>query len=394
MQPLEKPKPTHKRNRSLALVDRNVTRDKDGKTIVPKSFDEKVKDFIATVKTIIRAPVYTGALVGRILDVLAFKGFFIFLPKYLQVQFGLPQHTISFYMGIIGVSGFAVGVVIGCVAMRMFKLQGRKAAAFVAACSTMAAVLSFLNASVGCRSVLSSLSDSSLANNGLFNSTCSSQCSCDGAPLYPVCNSRGQPFYSPCQGGCPLDESLSNDSPHKVFHDCACSNTTDKTLSRDYCDESVCKSKFVVYFINMAISGVFGGMGVIPAVLIILRSVPPIDRSISLGFQGFLVSLFATLPSPVIWGWIVDSACIRWNDICGDPSRGACSMYDTDLLRLRTHITYGCLRLISLLSDIWVFIFAKNLILTDEEPVAKENEDDIQEITTDCMVDKDRKFSM
>uniref|UniRef100_A0A9J2PMC3 Solute carrier organic anion transporter family member n=1 Tax=Ascaris lumbricoides TaxID=6252 RepID=A0A9J2PMC3_ASCLU len=395
-QPLQKAKPTHKRNRSLALVDRNVTRDKDGNTVVPKNFDEKVNDFISTVKTIIRAPVYTGALIGRILDVLAFKGFFIFLPKYLEVQFGLPQHVISFYMGIVGVSGFAVGVLIGSIAMRKFKLQGRKAAAFVAVCSTMAAILSFLNAAVGCKSVLSYLADYSVANNGLFNSTCNEGCNCDGMPLYPVCNQLGEVFYSPCQAGCPLDGTLATDSPHKVFKKCACSNTTDMLVSRDFCHESVCESKFLIYFINMAISGVFGGMGVIPAVLIILRSVPPIDRSISLGFQGFLVSLFATLPSPVIWGWIVDSACIRWNNVCGDPTRGACSIYDTDRLRLRTHITYGIMRLISLVSDVWVFVFAKDLILIDEEPVPDENanEEEMQEITSDFIVDRDRKFSM
>uniref|UniRef100_A0A915EG28 PIN-like protein n=1 Tax=Ditylenchus dipsaci TaxID=166011 RepID=A0A915EG28_9BILA len=51
----------------------------------------------------------------------------------------------------------------------------------------------------------------------------------------------------------------------------------------------------------MAISGIIGGMGVIPGVLIMLRSVPPKHRSVSLGFNGFLVSLFATLPSPIIW---------------------------------------------------------------------------------------------
>uniref|UniRef100_A0A914ZJ48 Solute carrier organic anion transporter family member n=1 Tax=Parascaris univalens TaxID=6257 RepID=A0A914ZJ48_PARUN len=395
-QPLQKAKPTHKRNRSLALVDRNVTRDKDGNTVVPKNFDEKVNDFISTVKTIIRAPVYTGALIGRILDVFAFKGFFIFLPKYLEVQFGLPQHVISFYMGIVGVSGFAMGVLIGSVAMRKFKLQGRKAAAFVAVCSTMAAILSFLNAAVGCKSVLSHLADYSVANNGLFNSTCNEGCNCDGMPLYPVCNQLGEVFYSPCQAGCPLDETLATDSPHKIFKKCVCSNTTDMLVSRDFCRESVCESKFVMYFINMAISGVFGGMGVIPAILIILRSVPPIDRSISLGFQGFLVSLFATLPSPVVWGWIVDSACIRWNNVCGDPIRGACSIYDTDRLRLRTHITYGIMRLVSLISDVWVFVFAKDLILIDEEPVRDENgkEEEMQEITSDCIVDKDRKFSM
>lgn len=40
--------------------------------------------------------------------------------------------------------------------------SGRKAAAFVAVCSTMAAILSFLNAAVGCKSVLSYLADYSV----------------------------------------------------------------------------------------------------------------------------------------------------------------------------------------------------------------------------------------
>uniref|UniRef100_A0A914RH37 Uncharacterized protein n=1 Tax=Parascaris equorum TaxID=6256 RepID=A0A914RH37_PAREQ len=291
-------------------------------------------DFISTVKTIIRAPVYTGALIGRILDVFAFKGFFIFLPKYLE------------FAGIVGVSGFAVGVLIGSVSS-----SGRKAAAFVAVCSTMAAILSFLNAAVGCKSVLSHLADYSLINSFHI------------PPIQPQSSHTARAGYS-------FDPS--------IFKKCVCSNTTDMLVSRDFCRESVCESKFVMYFINMAISGVFGGMGVIPAILIILR--------ISLGFQGFLVSLFATLPSPVVWGWIVDSACIRWNNVCGDPIRGACSIYDTDRLRLRTHITYGIM-LVSLISDVWVFVFAKDLILIDEEPVRDENgkEEEMQEITSDCI---------
>lgn len=48
------------------------------------------------------------------------------------------------------------------------------------------------------------------------------------------------------------------------------------------------------------------------------------------------------------------------------------------------------------MSDVWVFVFAKDLILIDEEPVPDENanEEEMQEITSDFIVDRDRKFSM
>lgn len=47
-----------------------------------------------------RQPIYAGTLAGRVIDVLAFKGFYIFLPKYLDIQFGIPQYKINMYMGI------------------------------------------------------------------------------------------------------------------------------------------------------------------------------------------------------------------------------------------------------------------------------------------------------
>ncbi|VDM98562.1 unnamed protein product, partial [Onchocerca ochengi] len=156
-----------------------------------------------------------------------------------------------------------------------------------------------------------------------------------------------------------------------AFHNCSCSNSADREVSRDFCDQSVCEQKFIWYFVNLAISGIFGGMSVIPAILITLRSVPPVDRSISLGFQGFLVSLMATLPSSVFWGWIIDKSCVMWNTVCGRGSRGACELYDTEKLRLMTHLTYGIMRLISSIPDIAVFYFAKDLLLTDYQRTEK-----------------------
>lgn len=87
-----------------------------------------------------------------------------------------------------------------------------------------------------------------------------------------------------------------------------------------------------LYFLNMAVSGVFGGLGVTPGMLMMLRSVPPKHRSVSLGFNGFLVSLLATLPSPILWGAVIDFFCVKWESKC--DGRGACSLYATERLRV------------------------------------------------------------
>ncbi|CAJ0577134.1 unnamed protein product, partial [Mesorhabditis spiculigera] len=362
-----------KKQRRLILVDKHVRKKSDGQAFMPETMQDKFADFKKTLVAVLKSPIYTGSLLGRIVDVLAFKGFFVFLGKYMELQFGVPQHKIQKFMAGSGVVGFALGVGFGAFAMRKFRLQGRKAAAWVGVCSLMAACLSFLNAGVGCNSVLGDIGQQAMRTNNTFPS-CRADCVCDTMPLYPVCNKEGKVFYSPCHAGCPLggaNFTLFAEKPANetlpVFNDCACAGTEDGEVSRSHCPVEQCEWQFKIYFANQAIGALFGGMGVVPAMLIILRSVAPEHRSVSLGINGFVVSLFATLPSPVMWGKLIDMSCIAWSTKCGET--GACSLYDNEQLRLRLHFIYGGLRLISLFSDIWVFYWAKGLKLLDEEDV-------------------------
>ncbi|KAL3116666.1 hypothetical protein niasHT_000744 [Heterodera trifolii] len=97
-------------------------------------------------------------------------------------------------------------------------------------------------------------------------------------------------------------------------------------------DDNVRKKQFATlfrywYFTNVAIDG---------------------HRSISLGFNGFLVSLLATLPSPIAWGTIIDNFCLFWTQKCGE--KGACALYATDGLRFWLHFAYDGLRIVSLIT--------------------------------------------
>lgn len=57
-------------------------------------------------------------------------------------------------------AGFAIGVIIGSAVMRVWKLEGRKVATWVAICGGLSACLSFMNARVGCHSTLTMLGES------------------------------------------------------------------------------------------------------------------------------------------------------------------------------------------------------------------------------------------
>lgn len=140
------------------------------------------------------------------------------------------------------------------------------------------------------------------------------------------------------------------------------------------------------------------------------RSVPAEHRSVSLGFKGFVISLFgeflciykmcpcskfcsqnykcaslfldlegvtdnliepteillATLPSPVLWGAIIDGTCLLWSSSC-EGKTGDCQIYDADTLRLkfvlfensrslfRIHLVFAAFRFISLFTDVYVW---------------------------------------
>uniref|UniRef100_A0AC35G3B8 Solute carrier organic anion transporter family member n=1 Tax=Panagrolaimus sp. PS1159 TaxID=55785 RepID=A0AC35G3B8_9BILA len=185
------PKP--KADSPLNLVDKHARKNSKGQAIMPKSFKSKVADFSKTIYGVLKQPVYFGSMIGRICDVFAFKGFFVFLPKYIELQFGLPQYKINMYMGII-------------------------------------------------------------------------------------------------------------------------------------------------------------------------------------------VSLCATLPSPIFWGFLFDKFCIKWDQKCLD-SKGSCAIYDAPNLRWWLHIVYGALRMLALLTDIFVVYHAKGLKLTDIREEEESEEDEMKDLS-------------
>jgi len=72
------------------------------------------------------------------------------------------------------------------------------------------------------------------------------------------------------------------------------------------------------------------------AILVTLRCVDPHEKALALGFIAVAIGLFGNVPCPIIYGAVVDSACLLWKTNCGE--QGACLLYDTERFR---HFFFG-----------------------------------------------------
>uniref|UniRef100_A0A915LWH2 Uncharacterized protein n=1 Tax=Meloidogyne javanica TaxID=6303 RepID=A0A915LWH2_MELJA len=133
------------------------------------------------------------------------------------------------------------------------------------------------------------------------------------------------------------------------FSECECADGG--IVSKKLCPDN-CRLMRYAFFVTIVLGAFIAGTGVVPGMLLLLRSVPPETRSPALGLQGLLVSGIGTLPSPVLWGLVIDSACRVWDYEC--QKRGACNIYDPWALRMRMHFLYVFIRALSLLADIYM----------------------------------------
>jgi len=134
-----------------------------------------------------------------------------------------------------------------------------------------------------------------------------------------------------------------------------------------WCEVPGCKAQAAYFFITVGVVSILASTGRVGNVLVALRCVEVRDKSLSFGFQTVFMSLFAMLPSPIIYGAIIDNTCLLWQEECGETTN--CLLYDTDLLRTYLMYTTAAIMSIGVLFDILVVYYAKDLDIFPEAVV-------------------------
>jgi len=114
----------------------------------------------------------------------------------------------------------------------------------------------------------------------------------------------------------------------------------------------------------MGVIKFFSSAGRVSGAIIGFRCVDEEDKSLGIGLTYLFISLFAFIPSPIVYGAIIDHACKLWRTECG--KQGNCWFYDPEKLRVYLHFTTAGFISIALVFDAVSAYFVRNLELYDE----------------------------
>lgn len=91
------------------------------------------------------------------------------------------------------------------------------------------------------------------------------------------------------------------------------------------------------------------------------RAVEVRDKALTHGMGLTLMSFFALIPGPILFGRIIDSTCKIWTEKCGE--RGNCLLYDQDQFRYWVNLVSACFTSCGVFFDVLVWHFSKSLDL-------------------------------
>uniref|UniRef100_A0A8C8D1H9 Solute carrier organic anion transporter family member n=1 Tax=Oncorhynchus tshawytscha TaxID=74940 RepID=A0A8C8D1H9_ONCTS len=303
---------------------------------------EIAKGFIPSLKKLLSTPAYFLLLCGSLLKFNSFIGLLTFKAKYMEQQFGQSAARANFLIGVLNLPVVAVGIFLGGLLMKRYKLGVVSGAQLSFVTSFMAYLLLLLQFGTKCDNVqvagltVSYNGTPGVVYNGNLWSECNRDCSCLAGEWDPVCSDNGITYTSPCLAGC---SSSTGYGKNTVFHNCSCvlsSSAPEGSMSviLGQCPRSrECSRSFTSYMAVSVLSSFINSLGTTPGYMVIIRCIKPELKSLALGIQTLVMRTLGGIPAPVYFGALIDSTCLRWGiKKCG--GRGACRMYDSDMYRV------------------------------------------------------------
>jgi len=303
---------------------------------VNNNYGKSLIDLPSSVWRLLTNWVYLASCFGACMELVIIAGFVFFLPKYLETQFSLSKSEASMVAGGTAIPGACLGILLGGFLLKKFSLGPRAALQLVlglnVACFACYGLILFLGCSnppmagitvpySHTRLALPTPGDLLAVN---LTSECNQGCFCSHFEMDQVCDGDGVTYFSPCHAGC--SRQLSNGN----FAGCSCIHHKETT-------RGACPSKcgtLVPFMVVLFLSTLLVAATQMPLLMVVLRSVREEEKAFALGIQFVIFRLFGYIPSPIIFGHVVDSTCLLWKETCSGAD-GRCLLYDIDMFRIK-----------------------------------------------------------
>eukprot|EP00057_Strongylocentrotus_purpuratus_P026268 XP_011680742.1 PREDICTED: solute carrier organic anion transporter family member 4A1 [Strongylocentrotus purpuratus] len=231
-------------------------------------------------------------------------GIFVFTPKFFESQFNMNARDVGKSLGFIVMTQHFLGSIISGGIIKKFDLKF-EGLLKLSICSVFASLLVGLGFLMHCPNpplagitVEYQTSTRISADEVSLISACNSHCTCTEY-FEPVCGEDNVMYFSPCYAGCREDEYV-DDAGTTVFTDCRC------------------------IMLNGTSTPHNGQRG---STVPVRGSVSYSQRAFALGVQCIFYGGLGTVPAPIVFGLVIDRACIKWDESSCSGS-GACLIYD------------------------------------------------------------------
>ncbi|XP_077990203.1 solute carrier organic anion transporter family member 3A1-like isoform X2 [Glandiceps talaboti] len=355
----------------------------------PRKLPRRIKDMPGTTLRLFSNCTFICISIGACCELACAAGYFLFLPKYLQSQYGVSAAFADLVMACVPAPAFVIGVIVIGVIIYRTNLSRRGMMTLLVILSFCSTILIGVQLFLGCEpaefagATVDYYSVSKVREVSVL-APCNEDCQCTERVYNPVCGANGVTYYSPCYAGCSSQDG-------GKYYDCSCVaasetsppemtvlNETKDDVTKPYVavtpDDATtlparairgdmaflvdgsttqrpneypnqveigpCKTDcayFIPFMIAVCLSTILLSMELIPGVMVTLRSVTKMDKAFAIGVQYLIIRLFGFIPAPIYYGKIIDLTCILWHTrACGE--QGACWVYDT---KVYTYLYFG-----------------------------------------------------
>lgn len=356
----------------------------------------KLRDFPVALKRLLMNKLLMFNILSGVFYILGSGGYITFLAKYLEVQFNKAKSDSTIVAGPLSLLGMIMGLMGSGYIIAKKKPHPSKLLGWNVFIGFAYLIGQFCYLFLSCAD-----DHIPIPVNGQLNLTrdCNFNCNCDGAPYSPVCHEpSGTTFFSACHAGClswnntgqlysncsctdaqykrsnPWSLPSIDDHVTTVYDQTTAYDTTIESwaiLESDEWDTTPsshldrrkreeangdsfatrlgnlivtpgacmagCQKSFLIFIIVSSIINCLGSSGKIGNILVNYRVVTVEDKSFSQGLMLMMISLFALIPGPILYGWIIDNTCLIWNYKCNNEL-GNCQLYDKRAFRINMNL--------------------------------------------------------
>ncbi|CAF3481567.1 unnamed protein product [Rotaria sp. Silwood1] len=279
--------------------------------------------------------------------------FTTFMVKYIESVFNISSSLSSILTGSIVVPAAVFGTITGGYLVRRFHMNIFQCIQLILISCFISFVALLSLIFIKCKSNIKYQSDSQ----------CSQLCNCSPYIYQPVCFQQQITFFSPCYAGCTTVNGTE-------YSNCSCLSLGDQVL-KGSC-EKFCLLETFLFLLILFLVTYFETLMATPQLIIVLRSVQHELQSFSLGLQNCIMKVIAQIPTPILFGIIIDNQCLFWSESTWHR-RGSCFVYDGNRLPFTLFGTAIIIKLISLTLIIILFLIAlkrnktQNICFSTEE---------------------------